>query len=262
MTLGERMKEYEFQSRTRLLRRLPVIIRLDGCHFHTWTRGLDKPYDTHLTRIMQSVTKYLCEHIQGCVLGYTQSDEITLVLIDYQNQETDAWFDNQVQKICSVSASLASVAFNKYLQEMIKELEIDAMAWEHDEEYQQMSFCYEKAELLEQKMWKATFDARAFNVPKHEVVNNLIWRQQDATRNSINLVGQSLYSHKELQGISAKDLQNKMLIEKNVNWNNYPTSFKRGSCVIRKDRKWVVDDEIPIFTQDRHYIDRLVQIEQ
>lgn len=112
-SLGDRMKTYEDVTRTHLTRRTPVIIRLDGCHFHTFTRGMDKPYDKILCKSMQDTMKYLCENIQNCVLGYTQSDEITLVLCDYKKINTAAWFDNNVRKMCSVSASLATLAFNR-----------------------------------------------------------------------------------------------------------------------------------------------------
>ena len=116
--LGDRMKHnYEEVSKTRLTRRVPVIIRLDGCHFHTVTRGFNKPFDEVMIKTMQDTMKYLCENIQGCVLGYTQSDEITLVLQDYRELGTDAWFDYEVQKMCSVSAAMATYAFNKYFKE-------------------------------------------------------------------------------------------------------------------------------------------------
>ena len=259
MTLGERMKEYEMQSRTRLLRRVPVIIRLDGKAFHTWTRGLDRPFDRNLMHIMQKTMLALCEQIQGCVLGYTQSDEITLVLIDYQKMESMAWFDNQVQKMCSVAASIATQAFEKALDEEIDELDVDAQKYYWENQLFTQEECIEKKYLLISKKWKANFDARAFNIPIHEVINNLIWRQQDATRNSINMVGQSLYPHKELQGIGTKELQNKMLIEKNVNWNDYKTDEKRGIAAIKDNEgKWFIDELTPIFTEDRDYINRLV----
>ena len=111
---GDRMKMYESVPKTNLMKRTPVIIRLDGKAFHTFTRGFVKPFDEILIKTMQETTKYVCENIQGCVLGYTQSDEISLVLVDYQRFETSAWFDNRLEKICSVGASMASRFFNKF----------------------------------------------------------------------------------------------------------------------------------------------------
>lgn len=262
-TLGTRMKVYEAVSKNYLMRRTPVIIRLDGKAFHTFTRGLDKPFDIDFVNIMQQTMLHLCENIQGCVLGYTQSDEITLVLVDYQDRDTCAWFDNQVQKIASISASMATLYFNRELSEMLRDLEEDLAAADYSlpqaHMYETNSKKYDK---WYDKEYKALFDSRVFNVPQYEVINNLIWRQQDATRNSINSVAQSLFSHKELQGINSKDLQNKMLIEKDVNWNDFPTTLKRGSCAIKNnDGKWIIDNEIPIFTEDRNYIDRLVFLE-
>ena len=122
--LGDRMKNnYEEVTKTRLTRRTPVIIRLDGCHFHIFTRGFKKPFDEVLVKSMQATMKYLCKNIQGCVLGYTQSDEITLVLVDYKELNTSAWFDYEVQKMCSISASMATMAFNKFFEEEVKKPE-------------------------------------------------------------------------------------------------------------------------------------------
>ena len=269
MTLGERMKEYEMQSRTKLLRRVPVIIRLDGKAFHTWTRGLDRPFDRNLMHIMQKTMLALCEQIQGCVLGYTQSDEITLVLVDYQRIESMAWFDNQVQKMCSVAASIATSAFEKALHEEIETLDIDAQWYNQNFMLDKETACWKKAELLIDKQFKANFDARAFNIPIHEVINNLIWRQQDATRNSILSVAQSLYSHKELQGIGTKELHQEWLTP-NGNYIDgqgiepdevveYKTDEKRGIAAIKDNEgKWFIDELTPIFTEDRDYINRLV----
>lgn len=106
-SLGDRMKGYENIARNYLTRRIPTIIRVDGKAFHTFTRGMEKPFDRILMTTMQNTMKYLCENIQGCVFGYTQSDEITLVLTDYATITTDAWFGYNIQKMCSVSASMA-----------------------------------------------------------------------------------------------------------------------------------------------------------
>ena len=250
MTLGERMKEYEFQSRTRLLRRTPVIVRLDGKAFHSFTRGFDKPFDENLMRIMQDTTKMLCENIQGCVFGYTQSDEITLVLIDYQNIESCAWYDNQVQKIVSVASSMATNFFNKSL---VDEIEYEKTKINPNDT---------KVNLMQDKLFKGTFDARAFNLPAHEVINNIIWRQQDATRNSINSLAQSLFSHKQLQGLNCKTVQDKMLVEKDVNWNNLTTPQKRGTAVLKNEEgKWYIDYDMPILTDNRDYINKLIIFE-
>ena len=264
-SLGDRMKTYENVTRTYLTRRMPVIIRLDGKAFHTFTRGLKKPFDDIFAKSMQDTMKYLCENVQGCVLGYTQSDEITLVLVDYQDRDTSAWFDNNIQKMVSVSASMATMAFNNNF--MWNWEEENRWAYRPDGTQEDRDY----ANTLYQKLGKATFDSRVFNLPKEEVVNCLIWRQQDATRNSIQSVGQANFSHKELHGKNCSDIQDMLMIEKGINWNDYPTTLKRGSCCIKKPfvinegtdkatvrNKWVIDNEIPIFTQDKDYINKLI----
>ena len=110
-SLGDRMKRYEYVSRNYLTRRVPVIIRIDGKAFHTFTKGMRKPFDRVLMSAMQETMRFLCANIQGCVFGYTQSDEITLVLTDYASIRTDAWFGYNVQKMCSIAASMATLAF-------------------------------------------------------------------------------------------------------------------------------------------------------
>ena len=253
-SLGDRMKEnYENRSKTYLVRRTPVIIRLDGKAFHTFTRGMKKPYDEIFHNTMNATMKYLCENIQGCKLGYTQSDEITLLLTDYDTLTTSAWFDYNVQKICSVSASMATMAFNKFLRNFFNVVDLD-----NDLDY---------AKALFNKLDSAMFDSRCFNIPEEEVTNCFIWRQQDATRNAIQMLGQCNFSHRELHGKSCNDIQDMLMLQKGINFNDMPTEFKRGVCCIKKEvrctdlligRKldWVIDKEIPIFTQDRDYVER------
>lgn len=267
--LGDRMKAYEYVTRNYLTRRVPVIIRLDGKAFHTFTRGMKKPFDDVLTKTMQDTMKYLCENIQGCVIGYTQSDEITLVLTDYATIQTDAWFGYNIQKMTSVAASMATLAFNYFYREEVAE-------WRyHNAEgccisttMADLQDCYMS------KFDKALFDSRVFSIPKEEVCNCLIWRQQDATRNSIEAVGQAFFSHNELHKKTCDEIQEMLWSQHNINWNNFPVENKRGSCCIKEvketemedprnpgkmitvsRRKWVVDTEIPIFTQDRSYIE-------
>ena len=270
--LAKRMKQYEAVSKSTLVRRMPVIIRLDGRSFHTFTKGFKKPFDEVLVKTMQETMKYLCENIQGCVLGYTQSDEITLVLVDYKNLDSQPWFDDEVQKICSIAASMTTMAFNKIFKHKIakqsKRLYTEYLE-EQDSTY---------IENLEMSMNKgAMFDARCFNIPKEEVTNNIYWRQLDATRNSIQMVGQANFSHKELQDKSCNQIQDMLFTQKGINWNDIPTHLKRGSCCIRENyifensnpngetcverSRWIIDKEIPIFKgENREYIDRLVYV--
>ena len=276
-SLGDRMKGYENISRIYLTRRTPIIIRIDGKAFHSFTRGFARPFDDVLIKSMQDTAKYLCENVMGCKLAYTQSDEISLLLVDYEKIETQAWFDNNLQKIVSVAASMATMAFNKAFKDNIinyidSHINIDGSLMDGLFEYTDT--------LLKAKNKGAMFDARAFILPKEEVNNYFIWRQQDATRNSIQMVAQSNFPHKELQGKSCNVLQDMLHKQKGINWNDYPTVCKRGSCIIKIEdgttqydevgnicgyterTKWIVDKEIPIFTQDRDYINKYVMLEE
>ena len=250
--LGDRMKGYEQISKHALIHRMPVIIRLDGNAFHTFTRGFKKPFDEVFSKSMQETMQHLCENIAGCVFGYTQSDEITLVLVDYQTYSTSAWFDNEIQKICSISASMATLAFNKYFKNNVCKVADSSADFI-------LTTIYNNA-IAKGGM----FDSRCFNIPKEEVANCLIWRQQDAVRNSIQATAQCNFSHAQLQHKNCDQLQEMLFQEKGINWNNTPTKFKRGSCCIKqfdeiKNRnKWVIDNEIPIFTQDRNYIEKYI----
>lgn len=269
-SLGDRMKGYENASRFSLTRRVPVIIRLDGKAFHTFTRGLQKPFDKTLMTAMQKTMQYLCENVQNCVFGYTQSDEITLVLTDYKTINTDAWFGNGIQKMVSVAASMATLAFNRYMMEAAEEHNTYLMdAWNTTDDE------WKYGETLHNKILRAMFDARVFTIPKDEVCNCLIWRQQDATRNSIEAVGQAFFSSKELHKKTCNNIQDMLWKVHNINWNDYPVDCKRGACCYKKEmetpmqdprdpektivvsrRRWVIDKEPPIFTQDRAYIER------
>lgn len=260
--LGNRMKKYEYITRTHLVPRTPVIIRLDGKAFHTFTRSFKKPFDDILICTMQETMKYLCENIQGCVLGYTQSDEITLVLIDYKKLNSCSWFDYNIQKCVSVAASMATMVFNRVFKDCV-EAAIQYFDTESSIE-EALNF---NAETYLKKVGSAMFDARVFNVPKEEVTNCLLWRQNDATRNSIEMVGQANFSHSQLHKKSCNQIQDMLMLEKGINWNDIPTHLKRGSCCIRKVDKtanrsqWIIDNEIPIFKgEGRNYIDNLIFI--
>ena len=275
--LGTRMKTYyESIPKTKLMRRCPVAIRIDGKAFHTFTRGFQRPFDNILIESMQDTMKYLCENIQGCKLGYCQSDEISLLLTDYENINTAAWFDYEVQKMCSIVASMATLEFNRAFGERVDEeygyIESEAMFPSLEEEtFRQIEKEYEAHQKALNK--GAMFDARCFSIPKDEVCNYFLWRQNDCTRNSIQMVGQANFSHKELQKKSCDKIQDMLMLEKGINWNDFPTVQKRGSCCTKTGKHtvvdmktgeqkerfvWEIDKEIPIFTQDRNYIERWI----
>lgn len=196
--LGDRMKErYENRARYLLPRRTNTILRLDGKAFHTYTRGLDRPYDQQLMDDMADTAEFLCQEIAGARFAYTQSDEISVLLTDFAAPKTEAWFDGNLQKMVSVSASLATAKFNQ---------------------------------LRPGKL--AFFDSRAFTIADSvEVGNYFVWRQQDATRNSISMAAQARFSHKQLHGKSSNQMQEMLWSEHGVNWNDYDPRFKRGTVL-------------------------------
>lgn len=265
-SLETRMKKYEYVTRNHLINRMPVIIRIDGKAFHTFTKGFKKPFDQILVKTMQQTMQYLCKNIQGCVFGYTQSDEITLVLVNYKKINSCAWFDNNIQKCASISASLATLSFNNFFRYNIEEYEF---AWRHNLSLKSVEIQEEHKkyiEILRKAADKgALFDSRVFNVPKEEVTNNILWRQNDATRNSIEMIGHANFSQTALHKKSCNEIQDMLMLQKGINWNNFPTHLKRGSCCIRvideqtNRSNWIIDTEIPIFKGDgRKYIDSLV----
>lgn len=270
-SIGTRMREYEHVTRTYLPRRIPAIIRVDGKAFHSFTKGLEKPFDNFFRNVMQLTMQYMCENIQGCMFGYTQSDEISLLLTDYETIATDAWFDYNIQKMCSVAASMATLAFNRFWVEKFQMWidDLDEEAWSAGTSYM--------VDIIQSKMFTAMFDARVFSIPKDEVCNYFIWRQQDATRNSIATVGQTYFGQKDLNGRSQNEIQEMLWQQHGINWNAYPIAYRRGACcskVLRETpmenprnpgkeivvarRKWVIDREPPIFTQDREYVEKKI----
>lgn len=281
--LAERMKGYEKRNRYYLQRRMPVILRLDMRAGHSFTRGFKRPFDEVFIKSMQDTAKYLCENIQNCKLSYQQSDEITLLLVDYDKLNTDCFFDYRVDKICSITASMATMAFNKLFEKYVDEYRFSK--WDGISKYEDNAWEYIQV-LLSAVEKGAMFDARCFNIPKEEVTNLLYWRQDDAAKNSIQMVGRAFFSHKELHKKSRNDIQDMLMTQKGINWNDFPTYQKRGSCCIKTEEKiteditiiknrfgedgkkhvvnmkrphWIIDTEIPIFKgEGREYIDRLV----
>lgn len=247
--LGERMKE-NFENRTRfsLPRRTYTIIRLDGKAFHTLTKGFDKPFDKDIMNLMLFTTGALCEQIQGVAFAYTQSDEISLVLTDFTNPQTEAWFDGNIQKMASIAASIATLAFNK------------AISTEALEQYMLSGFNKGKLWNKDGSIKSGLFDARVFSIPDvTEVRNYFIWRQQDCVRNSVQMAAQSQYSQKELHGKNSSQLQD-LLFQKGINWNDYTAREKRGTVFVKQTftievptgpvqrKKWIPLGDTPHFT--------------
>lgn len=250
--LGDRMKEYESRNQYFLQRRTPVIIRVDGKAFHTFTRGFQKPFDAVLGNAMVRTMEYLCQNISGVVFGFVQSDEITLVLQDYRKLNTDAWFGYRTDKLCSIAASMATMAFNKFFRE---EIECRNIKYYFDNKSERKIFPIDDIGVAYSKSAQngAMFDARCFNIPKEEVCNCIYWRQLDATRNSIQMVGQANFSHAELQGKSCNDIQNMLHEQRGINWNDFPTRWKRGVAWTKTNG---IDYEMPILRgEDRKYVD-------
>lgn len=250
--IGDRFKEnYENRTRYFLPRRTNILIRCDGKAFHSFTKKCERPFDRDLMDLMDATAIYMCANIAGVKLAYVQSDEISLLLTDFESIKTEAWFDNNIQKMVSISASLATAKFNNTLEELSKDnAEISA------------KFSKDKNTL-------ALFDSRIFTVPEsEEVFNYFVWRQKDAMRNSIQMAAQALYSHKQLHGKNTNELQ-ELIFQKGINWNDYPVRCKRGVTIVKEyyekegaiRSKWVAQ-EPPIFTQDRSYLRKLIPTQE
>ncbi len=209
-SLGDRMKaDYENRTRFLLPRRTYTLIRVDGKNFHRYTRGCARPYDMGLMDDMDTAALALCGNIEGAQLAYVQSDEISVLLTDFGSPQAEAWFNGSVQKLASLSASLATASFNQARMRR-------AAAQNADFEI-------------------ACFDSRAFTIPDPvEVENYFIWRQGDATRNSVSMTAQAHFPHERLQGKSTNQMQEMLWSEKGVNWNDQPGGFKRGRCLARR----------------------------
>lgn len=221
MDLGDRMKNYENTLRQYITPRMPVIMRIDGKNFHSLTKKhCKKPFDKKFAKAMDFTAMQLLDEIQNARLAYVQSDEISILLIDYNTFQSQQWFGGNIQKIVSVSASVASVDF---------------------------SACFGQ---------NAYFDSRIFILPESDVVNYFVWRQQDCTRNSVSSVAHSLYSPKQLYKKNNSEMQ-EMIFEKGINWNDYETYWKRGRIILKE----YLDKDIPIFSQDRRYIEKFMAIE-
>lgn len=262
--IGDRMKQYENCYRIYMPRRQAVVVRIDGRAFHTFTKGFARPYDELFASCMWETAQKLCENVGGCRFGYTQSDEITLILTDWENPKTEPWFGNNLQKIVSISASMATLYFNDAFMKMLSKA------------FHDKSISSERLQVYHKARSKkeALFDARAFIIPREEIFNVLYWRQLDCKRNSIQLLGQANFSHNQLQNKNSDEIQEMLFQEKGINWAKEPEWFKNGVAIYKKftkvdyysefdgssgvvyRNKWYIDLETPVFTKDRQYIEK------
>lgn len=216
-TLEERMKRYEEAYSSKLTIRTPIIIRVDGWHFKSFTKGFEKPFDKTFRQCMYNTMLSLCTEIPDVVFAYTQSDEISLLILNYQSFEHEPWFDNRFNKLISLSSALATREFNHYLSLGTSLIE-------------------------KEKVGHAAFDARVFTIPEDDIVNYFYWRQKDAIRNSIENVAQTYFNQKDLNGLSQDDLLKKLKDEKCIIWSEYPTMYQRGICAYRNDKAYLMVD--------------------
>jgi tRNA(His) 5'-end guanylyltransferase len=242
---GNRMKDYENTFRTTIPNRLPVILRLDGCHFSKYTKGLVRPFDDKLISAMNDTAIYLCKNIQGAQMAYIQSDEISILINNYKEINTQPWHKNNAIKMCSVASGLASSYFSSISDKIFGNIKL------------------------------ASFDCRAFVVPKEEVNNVFLWRQQDNTRNSIQSLARSLFSQKQCHLKNTSELK-KMCAEKGNDWDTLSNHYKYGRCALKIFQsklalnhhtkqeemcvrsEWIIDNNIPIFSKDTNYINKYV----
>jgi tRNA(His) guanylyltransferase len=223
LAIGNRMKDYEKCTEYFLPKRLPVILRIDGRAFHTITRKrFGKNWSMEFVDQMIEMSKVVQKDIQGCEFCYSQSDEVSFLLTNYRTIRTEPWFDYDIRKMISISASLAASVFSRLHGRNV------------------------------------CFDSRVFTVPQDDVVNYFIWRQIDATRNAIQMCGREYFSHKQLQNKSCNEIQELLFQKQQINFDKYPIVRKRGFAIV----KGQVDLSIPIFSKQRDYIDKFVYIRE
>lgn len=269
--LESRMKEYESASKMYLTRRVPVIVRVDGRAFHTFCKGMNRPFDYTLTEVMERVGCYMLENMQGCVFGYRQSDEISFLLLDYKNLNSDAWFKYNIQKVASSAAALATMKFNYEFGRVLATAEA-AQEAAHEGKVTPEFYMYYQA--MSQKTGLAMFDARAFNIPESDVCNYFIWRQKDAIRNGILSVGRHYFGEAGIHNKSTAEIKNMLAEHEGIDYNiafmpfdRHGMAFYKASVEVpannenaKKEtvsrRKVISDMNIPLFTEYREFVER------
>jgi len=287
MTLEEKMKKFEKNTTHYLTSGEPVIIRLDLKGGSKFTKNFRKPFDFVFAESMKETMKYLCENIPTASLGFCNSDEITILLIDYQTGNINNWYDGRQSKIESLSAANASVMFNKTFERIVNM--IDPTINDLFEEYRIKlikDFGFNEDEIEDGTLEKQCqdyrmalnlnphFDCRAFNIPKDEVVNNIHWRQMDCLRNAKSTLAQAYFTQKQLNGKSGEEMLEILKTQKGINFEDIKDYLKHGSYCTKdkvmvfsdylkeeiERNKWIVKDA-PVFVNDnREIIEKLVYL--
>lgn len=283
-SLGDRQKQYEISSETQLVPKMPIIIRIDGKAFHTYTRGMVKPFDEVLGTAMKKTMQALCKDVHTCIFGYTQSDEITLVLKLPDRIRSQAYMNRRAQKIVSLTASKATRYFNKFFTEEFekfvsynkqKSLALVRAISKYGVDFEEVKRLESQTDLESDKLYKvynkklgeAEFDSRVFNVPEWDCINNIIWRQQDAIRNSVEMVGHANFSAKELNKVNVEGIKDKLRNERGIDWEkDFTTYQKRGACCYKVAEekigkngqkvlrgRWKTDEDMPIIQENREW---------
>ena len=260
-TLGERIKGYESVYKNTLPIRTPTLIRCDGRAFKNFTKGFKRPFSTLLRHCMIEAAKHMCRNIPNTEIAYTQSDEITLLLVE-KGENTQSWYSKRLNKLLSVSASICTNGFNKALYNAFTNKS-------YINPFTDQTIKLEDNILnhIYTKVFQAEFDCTAFSLPEFEVNNAFIFRQRDAVRNSINQIAHCYFSPKELNKVHSQEIIEKLKNERNVLWEDVPKYFQRGVCIIKENftiedkpnvirTRWNVDLNIPIFEEDRDYINK------
>lgn len=227
--LGQQFKEHEAKWESALPSQVPVIMRLDGKAFHTFTRGFVKPFSSVLHNAMADTAAALCKEIQNARFAYTQSDEISILIYE-QSDRSQPWFGNRIQKMCSVAGSLCANVFNDSLASQHLLAARDAMR-------EGMTDAQVRGEYFDKfKVGRANFDVRVFSLPKEEVQDYFRWRQEDAVRNSVSMLAQAHFSHRKLHKKNRRDML-AMLQSKGISWKDLEDWKKSGSVIIKQWRE-------------------------
>lgn len=235
MNKNNEFKKFENKNNFQLESNKPIIIRIDGCHFKSFTKGLNK-FNQLFDLTMIQTMKYLCENIPDCKFGFTQSDEISLLLL-LNNEENDGWFNLRLQKLCSVSASLATLAFNFYWTENTATKRSLPATIEYMPEEKQQEYI-KQAKLYSSKLNSAYFDARAFNIENNLIQEYFIYRQNDCMKNSIQTFGRVYFNQSVLKNLNTQEIKEKIKNEKNVVWEESITRHQQiGSFCIKVEKQ-------------------------